>query len=101
MREIEFDYNKIAKNAGELEELSARAKNIAGKEISESLTAISGSWESEGASVFLTNADKLKNDIEKTAVKIEKIAYEIRNKAKRLYDAEMEAEKIAETRTAE
>ena len=57
------------------------------------------SWEGDNATRFISKMGIVEEDLEKIAQQLQKTAHVIRKNAKNIYEAEMEAKRIAETRS--
>lgn len=92
---IEFDFRQAIKRAEELEEIAADMKKLADDDLETSLQSLSTAWKGEAASAYLTKGSRLKDKILKSSNDLKKTARTIRSVAKRTYDAEMAAYRIA------
>jgi len=96
---IRFDYEKAMRQADELDNIANDLSNLSSKEFGGVLQSVSVNWKSDNSTIYLNKGRTLQEDINKTVKSFKKIADDIRVIARRLYDAEMEAIRIAETRT--
>lgn len=96
---IEFDFRQAINRAEELEEISDNLKKLADEELEASLQSLSIAWKGEAASAYLVKGSRLKDKILKSSKDLKKTAATIRNVAKRTYDAEMTAYRIAMERS--
>lgn len=92
---IEFDFQQAIKRAEELEEIAADMKKLANEDLDSSLQSLSTAWKGEAATAYLTKGSGLKEKILKSSNDLKKTASTIRNVAKRTYNAELAAYKIA------
>lgn len=92
---IEFDFRQAVRRAEELEEISDNLKKLADEELEASLQSLQTAWKGEAATAYLTKGSMLKDKIIKSSGDLKKTAATIRNVAKRTYDAEMTAYRIA------
>lgn len=92
---IEFDFRQAIKRAEELEEIAAEMKKLADEDLETSLQSLSIAWKGEAASAYLVKGTRLKDKILKSSKDLKKTATTIRSIAKRTYDAEMTAYRIA------
>lgn len=97
---IIFNYEKAIKQADDLMGIAKEVRKVANTNMEDSLTAIGRNWEGENSAKFIKKGNVLKGKIGDSADDIEKIAGDIRIMAKRIYDAEMEAIRIAKQRAA-
>lgn len=96
---INFDFNRAMTQAARLEELAASLQNVSQQQLVGALVNISAGWKGENASRYLAKGSVLKDNMINTAGGLRQLAGEIRTIAKRIYDAEMRALAIAESRT--
>ena len=76
--------------ADRLEQLENKTEN--------SMQTLSAAWKGQNATAFLRKEDTLKKEVRKTAAEIHSIADDIRRIARRIYEAEMAALRIAQQR---
>lgn len=95
---IEMNFSKAKQQASELEQVAKELKNLASDKMENSLSTISGSWESENATAYLTKARTVQEKISKCGTELQSTATAIRNIAQITYDAEMRALELAQTR---
>lgn len=95
---IEFNFNQANRQADRLDELAGRLKNVSDRDLQSVMQEVSGAWQSENASAYLNKGSALQGKMNTTARNLNTIASEIRTVAKNIYDAEMEALRIAEQR---
>lgn len=96
---IEFDFRQAVRRAEELEEIAGDLKKMADEDLASSLQSLSTAWKGEAANVYFTKGFGLKDKILKSSRDLKKTATAIRNVAKRTYDAEMTAYRIAMERS--
>lgn len=92
---IIFDFQRASKKAEELEEIASDMRKMAEGELQESLQNLSAAWKGESANEYLKKGFKLQEKILKSAKDLERTALAIRKVAKKTYDAEMLAYRIA------
>ena len=92
---IEFDFQQAIKRAEELESIAADMKKLADEDLETSLQSLSLAWKGEAANAYLAKGSRLKDKILKSSSDLTKTASTIRRVAKRTYDAEMRAYRIA------
>lgn len=95
---IRFNFEKAKQQANQLDQIAGGIFRLASQEFTDSMQTISVNWKGENASAYLRKGDNLRCDMEDTAGQLRKIAAEIRAVAKRLYDAEMAALEILNTK---
>jgi uncharacterized protein YukE len=95
---IEMDFNKARTQANKLDEIANNLKNLSSNDFQGTLQNLSGCWKGSNASAYMNKGTKLQDEINSTAKELHAVASDIRTIAKRIYDAEMAALAIAETR---
>ncbi|MCC8164071.1 MAG: WXG100 family type VII secretion target [Lachnospiraceae bacterium] len=96
--EIRFNYNQALARASELEEIASGMKTLANKELADSMRNLSAAWQGDSATAFLGKGETLKEKVLKSARGLEETAATIRSVAKRIYNAEMAAYRLAMAR---
>lgn len=95
---IAIDFKKAKQQAQKLDDAAEQFRRIANNNFQDTMQAISASWTGENSRRYLNKGTTLKNQMLQTAKKLNGIASEIRTVAQRIYNAEMQALKIAEER---
>ena len=95
---IEFDFRQAMNRADELDQVAADMKRMANNDMQSSLQQLSSAWKGEAASAYLTKGGRLKDKVLKSAQDLNRTATTIRNVARRVYNAEMAAYRIAMAR---
>lgn len=93
--EIRFDYNKAIRRAEELEEAAKSLKQLANRDLEDSLQGLANAWKGEAANAYISKGNQLQERILTNVRKLTDTAKTIRSTAKRTYDAEMWAYRIA------
>lgn len=93
---IEFDFQKAKRQADQLDQLANRLSNISSNLFAGTMQDISFHWMGQNANNYLAKGRRLQGNMETTAVALHRIANDIRNVARRMYDAEMKAVQITE-----
>lgn len=93
--EIQMDFKQAIKRAEELEEIAGGMDGLANKNLEETLQELSLAWKGEAGDLYLQKASALKEKILKSAKDLKSTASTIRNIARRVYDAEMRAYRLA------
>lgn len=96
---IFLNFQKAKQQADELEQIAGDLSKLSSKSLNDVLQNVSANWKGESASQYLSKGSILQEDLTETAKSLLDIASEIRTIAKRIYDAEMEALRIAQTRS--
>ena len=98
--EIRIDFQQAIKQADKLDEIATKLERISKNSMEESMQNLSAAWKGENASAFLKKEDRLQGEINTTAKNVRAIADDIRRIARRIYEAEMAAWRIANERKA-
>lgn len=93
--EILFNFNQAKKRAQELEDTAAQLRKLANDELGQTLDNLAAAWKGEAATAYLNKGVRLKAKIIQSAKDLDSTATVIRNTAQRIYDAEMEAYRLA------
>lgn len=96
---IQLNYTQAMEQAEQLSKVAGEMKDLAEEEVTKLITDLGSCWEGENAAAYIAKVDILKRNLKKTSEDIEKTATTIRDMATNIYNAEMEAEKVAEVRT--
>lgn len=96
---IQLNYTQAMEQAEQLSKLADEMKDLSEEEVERLITELGSCWEGENAVAYIAKVEVLKKNLEKTAEDIKKTATTIQEMATNIYNAEMEAEKIAEIRT--
>ncbi|MDE6434729.1 MAG: WXG100 family type VII secretion target [Lachnospiraceae bacterium] len=97
---IAFNYEKAIKQADELLDISKDIRKIANDKMESSIQTIDKNWDGDSSKKFVNKSRQLKNKVVDSADDIQAVAGSIKEIAKRIYDAEMEAVRIAKEREA-
>lgn len=98
--QIQMDFSRATQKAGELDTIADNLSRLADTDLESTLQGLSSDWKGENATVYIQKGTTLKGNMEKTVKDIRNTANTIRAIAKNIYDAEMEALRIAEEREA-
>ena len=96
--EIEFDFRKANDQAKKLDDIADRLKKLSATDFENTLQTLSANWKGANASTYLAKGSRLQDEMNATVRELGQVAADIRTIAKRIYDAEMEAIRIAESR---
>jgi uncharacterized protein YukE len=96
---IEMDLRQAQNQANKLDDIANNISTLANKKFESTLQNLSSNWKGNSASTYLNKGTKLQGQINSTASELHAIASDIRTIAQRIYDAEMAALEIAESRT--
>lgn len=95
---IEMDFRQAKQRASELEEIASEMRSLANRDLTGSMQTLSGAWKGDAATAYLQKGEQLKSKILDSAKRLERTATTIRSIAKRTYNAEMTAYRIAQER---
>lgn len=97
--QIQFDFDQAMRRANEIDELGADLSKIARKDMENTQAELLAAWKGDSARLFQSKANKLQTQVNRTAAELNGIADSIRIIARIIYEAEMEALRIATQRT--
>ncbi len=98
--QISMDFGQAKRKADELERIADELGRLAGTEFADTLNNLGNNWKGDNAQAYIQKGMSLKEKMENTAGSLRASASTIRTVAKNIYDAEMEALRIAEERGA-
>ncbi|MDD6729102.1 MAG: WXG100 family type VII secretion target [Eubacteriales bacterium] len=93
---IKFDFAKAKQEAARLENAADELKKIANSSMDSALGTLSSGWKGESADLYMKKGAGVKEDLISTANDLYAVANSIRKTAQRIYNAEMEAKRLAE-----
>lgn len=95
---IEFDFRKAEAQADKLDTVADQLTRLSDNKFGSAMQHLSSNWKGENASLYLDKGGRLQEQMDGTAKELHSIAADIRTIAKRIYEAEMRALRIAEHR---
>ncbi|SDZ97443.1 WXG100 family type VII secretion target [Oribacterium sp. KHPX15] len=95
---IKMDFREARKQADELDEIADNLHNVAERDLEQAMTTLSSGWKGESASAYLVKVNKVKEKTNREVQDLHSIASDIRRTARIIYEAEMEAWRIAHER---
>lgn len=95
---IRFDFAMANRRAAELEDIAQEMRSKVAKGMAATMTNLHAAWEGENAMAYLQKANKVRNDLERTAKDVETVAGNIRYVARIMYETEMRALRVAQQR---
>ena len=98
LAEINFYYRKALKQASQLEDIARRVRNASSNELQSILNQVHSAWQSDSAPAYLQKGRKVQGDINTISGNLNNIASTIRRVAQIIYEAELEAWRIAHER---
>lgn len=96
---IEMDFKQAIRQADKIDSIADRLSTLSGAKFEGSLQNLSACWKGENASLYLAKGSRLQGKMNGTVNELYAIARDIRTVARRLYNAEMAAWTIANSRT--
>lgn len=96
---IEFNFKTALKQADKIDEIANNLSMLSRTDFGNALQNLSAGWKGENASMYLSKGSTLQGKMNGTSGSLRAVATDIRTIAKRIYDAEMAALRIAEGRT--
>lgn len=97
---IEMDFTRATQKANELDGIADNLSKLADTDLQNTLDGLNNDWKGDNAGEYIKKGFALKENMDKTVKGIRDTASTIRTVAKNIYDAEMEALRIAEEREA-
>lgn len=97
--QIKLNYREAMQQARDLDTLAGKIRNTANQKVEESMQLLSSGWKGNNASEFLKKYSELKRQILESADELSSIADDIRTTARIIYNAEMEAVRIAKNKS--
>lgn len=98
--QIQMDFNRASQKANELDSIADDMSRLSGTDLQNTLNSLGNDWKGDNANAYIQKGFALKENMDKTVTSIRNTASTIRQIAKNIYDAEMEALRIAEERAA-
>ena len=96
--QIQFDYQNAISQASKLDHLADRIERQVVRRMEDVAQDLHAAWKSESASQYIQKEQALSDRIRDTARELRDTGEDIRRVAKRMYDAEMHALRIAQER---
>lgn len=94
-----MNYREAMQQARDLDTLAGRIRSTANQKVEESMQLLSSGWKGNNATEFLRKYSELKRQILESAEELRSIADDIRTAARIIYNAEMEALRIAQSKS--
>lgn len=96
-QQLQFDFDMALSQARRLEELAMEIERGVTRPMGHSMQELAAVWKGDNANAYLKKEETLKTHIGKTSDRLREIAAEIRSVAKRVYEMEQNAVRIAKT----
>lgn len=97
--EIIMDYNRVMGLADQLDSLAGKLKQEMDGTVRGTLDSLRAAWQGENSELFMSKSYNFISNAASSADFLQSFAYSIRSNAQRVYNAEMEALRIAEERS--
>ena len=95
---IQLNYEAAKRQAQKLDEIAGTLTNVADRQLNGCFGQLQTNWKGDNANAYLNKGNVVQDDIRTTAANVKNAAESIRKIAKRTYDADMAAVRMAETR---
>ena len=96
---IIMDYNRVMGLADQLDSLAGKLKQEMDGTVRGTLDSLRAAWQGENSELFMSKSYNFISNAASSADSLQSFAYSIRSNAQRVYNAEMEALRIAEERS--
>ena len=93
---IRFNFAQAKQQAQKLEAIAQEMRSAANKNFDQAIAELQNGWKGESANEYIRKAQSVKSDVLTTARDLEAVAASIRKVAQKIYNAEMEAKRLAE-----
>lgn len=95
---IEFDFAKAKQQANEIDEIANELSLLSNQKFEDTMQMLSSNWKGDSATSYLKKGVTLQSYITSSARNLNTVADNIRIVARKIYEAEMEAKRLAERR---
>lgn len=95
---IEMDFDRALRQARQLDEVAQNMENLVSKKMEDTFHVLGQNWTGDNSLKYIGKGKQLETKISKTAKDITQVADAIREIARNVYEAEMEAWRIAHER---
>lgn len=95
---IKINFQQAKQQANRLDEIAEEMKNLSERDFADTMQIVRSNWRGENADLYISKGTRLQGNMTSTANSLHAIASEIRTVAKRIYEAEMKALRIAQER---
>lgn len=96
--QIQMDFTNAIRQADSLAQTANELRNTASRDFQDCISEISHNWTGSNSTAYISKCRSLQEKISKTADKLDRTADTIKKIARNIYDAEMNALRIAQTR---
>ncbi len=95
---IKMDFREAKKQADELDEIAENLRNVANRDLEQAMSVLNSGWKGNNATLYLEKVNRVKEETNREVKDLQNIASDIRRTARIIYEAEMEAWRIAHDR---
>ena len=96
--QISMNYNRVISLTAELDRLADELSKELNENTNNNLSLLRSGWEGDNSNEFMQKVAEMQDDSQDTVSSIKKITAGIRSNAKMVYDAEMEAIRLINTK---
>jgi WXG100 family type VII secretion target len=93
---IEFDFEQAKNQAKIIDEIASDLNTLTNSKFDSTMQTLSSNWKGESANAYMKKGVTLQSYMKTSARDLNTVANNIRIVARRIYEAEMEAKRIAE-----
>lgn len=95
---IEFNFQKALREASEIDEIAEKLSSLSRSKFESTMQTLATVWKGDSAPSYFRKGDTLQEKMNRTSAELHNIASNLRAAARRLYEAEMAALTIAQSR---
>lgn len=96
--QISMNYNRVISLTAELDRLAEELSKEINENTNNNISQLLSCWEGDNSSEFVRRVSEMQENSQGTVASIKKITAGIRSNAKMVYDAEMEAIRLINTK---
>ena len=96
--EIRFDFQNAMEQARRLDDLANNIDRRVGNKLEETAQSVNAAWKGDSAVRYISKTRELRRQLRQTSNDLRDTAEDIRRIARRIYEAEMRALRIAQSR---
>ena len=93
-----MDFRQAMLQAQKLDDLADKVNGVSSRELSHAMSTLQSAWRGQSASMFIEKTQTVDRQVQDSARELHEIAESIRRIARTIYNAEMEAWRIAHER---
>lgn len=98
--EIRVDFQNAMQQAQKLDELANDIDRRVANKLDETAQSVHAAWKGDSATLYIGKTQELRRQVQQTARTLRDTAEDIRRIARRIYEAEMRALEIAQSRNS-